>query len=296
MDTQRRAATAATTEDESDADLDSIAESIRLAAIDGILRTIHLDGKRECRDFEAYLARLRSRIVREVLQQLRQLNGMKAQVKIVAEYEKPNVVSQTGGALERRRRAAKRRKYEKTEADPTVATIGLTTKLTPITSRVDVRPTVERLLAELRERHINAIQLGSGFMLRAIVSADLCVAKHTPLDGSSYIPLPDFLERKHCIINVKNKDRRCFGYALLAARLCVEHTKHPQRSAQYDPYFEQYGLDNISYPMKIEDLEAFEQETNIAVNVFTFFDDEGKGRKPLYTSRIDDPQNAVLGT
>ena len=167
-----------------------------------------VDRKRTCSDFEAYLTRLRSRVIREVHQQLRQLNSIKVQVKIVAEYQKPPVVQQSGGALERARRAAKRRKHEEKEKDKNVATIGLTTKLTPITDRANVRPTIERLLAELRERHINAIQLGSGFMLRAILSADLSISKHTPLAGGSYIPLPDLLQRKHCVVNVQNKDNR----------------------------------------------------------------------------------------
>ena len=175
-------------------------------------------------------------------------------MKIVAEYEKPPVVQQSGGALERARRAAKRRKYEEKEKDKNVATIGLTTKLTPITDRTNVRPTIERLLAELRERHINAIQLGSGFILRAIVSADLNISKHTPLAGGSYIPLPDFLERKHCIVNVQNKDNRCFGYALLAALLRVEHGSIPKEQRHTIRYFAQYGLDSLNYPVKIDDL------------------------------------------
>jgi hypothetical protein len=278
---------------DSDEDLDSIVESVRSAAIDGILRTIHLDGTRECHDFEAYLVRLRSRVVREANQQLRQLNGIKLQVKIVAEYTKPPVVQQAGGALERARRAAIRRKYEETEKDKNVATIGLSTKLTPLTNINDVRPIVERLLGELRQRHIDSIQNGSGFILHAIISADLNIAKHTPLDGRSFIPLPDFLERKHCIINVKNKDNRCFGYALLAALHSPAHGQHPGRAALYNRYFAQYGLDNIEYPVKLEDLEAIERQIDIPFNVYTFFDDEGKGRKPLFTSRVGDPQNAI---
>ena len=203
---------------------------------------------------------------------------MKVQIKLVGEYEKPSLVEQTGGALERSRKAAQRRKYERNEDDKNVATIGLTTKLTPITHRSDVRRTVERLLAELRERHVNSIQNGSGFVLRAIVSADISIAKHTPLDGSSYLPLPDFLARKRCIVNIQNKDNRCFGYAILAASVRLHTANHAYRAAPYDKYFEQYGLDKVNYPVKIEDLEAIERQLNIPFNVFTFFDDEGKGR------------------
>jgi hypothetical protein len=164
-----------------DDDVAQIAELIRISAVDGLLHSVHLDGQRECRDFEAYLQRLQVRVVREVSRQLRELQGVKVQMKVVAEYEKPPAVQQTGGAMERARRAAKRRKYEEKEKDRNVATITLTTRLTPITSAVNVRPTVQRMLAELRERHINTIQLGSGFVMRSIVSVALNFSKRNRL-------------------------------------------------------------------------------------------------------------------
>ena len=262
-----------------------------LQSFHGLLRSVRLDEHRPCCDFEAYLERVRVRIIKEITQQLHELHSAKVQLKIVAEYEKPPIVQQTGGALERARRMAKRRRYEQKEKDVQVATIGLATKFTPIIDATNIRPTVQRLLAELRQRHINSIQLGSGFTLRTIVSADLLVGRYTPLAGSSYIGLPDFLARKKCIVNVQNNDHRCFGYAVLAALLHCG--KHSERPGQYDPYFQQYGLHRIDYPVKIDDLEEVESHINISFNVFTFFDDEGKGRKPVYTSRIGDPQSAI---
>ena len=266
-------------------------ESVRTSAIGGILQSVRMDGRRNCRDFEAYLQRLRVRLIREVNTQMRQLHGMKIQLKIVAEYEKPEIVPQTGGALERARKMAKRRKYEKHERDKKIATIGLTSKLTVIHGIADVHQVIERTLADLRQRHIDAIQLGSGFIMRAIVSTDLLIGKHTPLAGTSSIPLPEFLARKHCIVNVQNNDQRCFGYAILASQLRVE--TNPERPTQYDQFFTVYGLDTVQYPVQIKDLEAVERQIGIPFNVYTFFDDEGKGRKPLYTSKTGDPQNAV---
>jgi hypothetical protein len=272
-------------------DDEELMESVRTSAIGGILQSVRMDGRRDCDDFEAYLQRLRVRLIREVNTQMRQLHGMKIQLKIVAEYEKPNIVPQTGGALERARRMAKRRKYEQHERDKKIATIGLTSKLTVIHGVADVHRVIERTLADLRQRHIDAIQLGSGFIMRAIVSTDLLIGRHTPLAGNGVIPLPEFLARKRCIINVQNNDQRCFGYAILASQLRVEI--HPERAVQYDQFFTLYGLDAVQYPVQIEDLEAVERQIGIPFNVYTYFDDQGKGRKPMYTSKTGDPQNAV---
>lgn len=37
-----------------------------------------------------------------------------------------------------------------------------------------------------------------------------------PLVGSSYLSLPKFIESKKAIINVKNKDNKCFMYSILS--------------------------------------------------------------------------------
>jgi hypothetical protein len=189
---------------------------------------------------------------------------------------KPKIVQQTGDALLRAHRVQKRHKYEKNEKNKEIAMIGLQTKVTPITHQKDVRPTVERLLTELNERHVNAIQVGSGFVLCGILSVDLNVAARTPLDARSYIPLPDFLQRKRCIVNVKNDDNRYFGYALLAPLHPEHYHKHSGRAGKCDGYFAQYGLDSINYPVKIEDLESLERQVHIPFNVFAFLDDEGE--------------------
>ena len=48
--------------------------------------------------------------------------------------------------------------------------------------------------------------------------------------------------------------------------------------------FKQYGLDAIQYPVAIEDIPAIEDKLGVAINVFSFFDDKGEGRHPLYVS------------
>jgi hypothetical protein len=42
------------------------------------------------------------------------------------------------------------------------------------------------------------------------------MVRYRPLRGSSYIPLPIKLRTKRAIINVKNKDNKCFMWSVLA--------------------------------------------------------------------------------
>jgi hypothetical protein len=43
------------------------------------------------------------------------------------------------------------------------------------------------------------------------------MARYRPLKGSSYIPLPIRLRSKYTIINVTNKDNKCFMWSIMAA-------------------------------------------------------------------------------
>jgi hypothetical protein len=280
-------------------DVEDAAESIRVASLGALLHAITLDTYRQCNDFEAYLRRLQTRVVREVNRQLKERGGgIKVMLEIDAEYVKPQLVKQEGGALERARRAEKRRQYEKYETDENVATVGLITKLRPITHVNQIVPVVRQMLEDIRIRHITKMQNGSGFVIRAIVKTVLKVAEHMPLAGRSYLPLPAFLNNKThgTFVNVLNQDLRCFGYAILASIKAIPASERPERTHHYtEEDFRLYHLRDVDvhYPVLIGDLERIEREIDIPINVFTFFDDEGKARKPIYTSKLADPQTAT---
>ena len=74
---------------------------------------------------------------------------------------------------------------------------------------------------ELRE-NISKFELtGSGFVVRNLVSLTANVWQLTPLRGSTYHPLPEWVTATKGVLNIHNKDTRCFPYAVLAA---LHHT------------------------------------------------------------------------
>ena len=81
----------------------------------------------------------------------------------------------------------------------------------------------ERLI----QNNANFIREKSGLVLADIVSLQTRIVKCNPFAGESYKELPSFLKNKHAIVNVRNADDRCFGYAMLAAILNIQ--KHPER-------------------------------------------------------------------
>jgi len=54
------------------------------------------------------------------------------------------------------------------------------------------------------------IARGSGFTIDRILEFTIIITKYRPLHGRSYIPSPKRLQNKHCVVNVRNKDEKCF--------------------------------------------------------------------------------------
>jgi len=58
---------------------------------------------------------------------------------------------------------------------------------------------------------------GSGFIIERVNNFVICITKFRPLHCSSYIPTPKHIADKHCTINVKNRDQKCFVWSVLAS-------------------------------------------------------------------------------
>ena len=75
-------------------------------------------------------------------------------------------------------------------------------------------------------------------------------------DGS-YKDSPKWLKNKKATINPKNKDDRCFQYALTVA-LNYEKTKNdPQRKSKIKPFIDQYNWKEIDFPSHGKDWKKF---------------------------------------
>ena len=144
------------------------------------------------------------------------------------------------------------------------------------------------VVTDILARNSNFIQERSGLIVHQVVCGTLHIAKHNPLAGSAYAPLPPFIRNKNSVINVHNTDNRCFGYAILSAIYPVEHGQHPDRPSKYDRYFEEQDLDQIQYPVEPHQVPHIEDLIQINVNLYTF-SHEGRKRRPYYISKKQFP-------
>ena len=82
---------------------------------------------------------------------------------------------------------------------------------------------------------------------------------------------------------MQNSDERCFGYAVLSA--LETDPIRPNRVRNYNLLFGRYHLDTIHYPVSIADIPPIEDILHVNINIYGFYDDEGKSRYPLYVSK-----------
>ena len=82
--------------------------------------------------------------------------------------------------------------------------------------------------------------------------------------------------------------------ALLSRKTSISG-KNNQRPALYtDEMFERNNLHDLPYPIKPSDVSIYEDILQININLFSFFDGEGKARYPMFISRRNYAWWAIL--
>lgn len=70
------------------------------------------------------------------------------------------------------------------------------------------------------------------------------------------------------------------------------HLERPNIST--DEMFENYNLTNLPYPINPNDVHLYEDQHRLTINVFSFYDDEGKVLDPLENSQKNQNLTANL--
>ena len=102
--------------------------------------------------------------------------------------------------------------------DPSIVTIPpavLVTEQFEVYADTDI----EDLLREASKQLQNYIETyegtGSGWIISNLVALDTTAWQLDPLRASTYHPLSAWIRNAKCVVNVRNKDDKCFTYAVL---------------------------------------------------------------------------------
>ncbi|KAH9640122.1 hypothetical protein HF086_016053 [Spodoptera exigua] len=121
----------------------------------------------------------------------------------------------------------------------------------------------------------------SGWTLEKIEFLEINVNKYIPMRGNSFIPLPDWIQRKHACVNVKNNDNACFFWAVVSALYPVD--SNSDRPTSYPCYKTVFKTTGIDLPVSVQGIKRFEVLNKINVNVYGI--EKNKRIIPMYISK-----------
>ena len=100
--------------------------------------------------------------------------------------------------------------------------------------KTDVKVILSQMLKEIMLNLAIYQKNGSGWYFKEVISFEIHTVVYKPMKGSSYIPLSEFIKRKNAIINIKNKDDKCFLWSIL--RYLHPKQSHEERGSDLREY------------------------------------------------------------
>ena len=111
---------------------------------------------------------------------------------------------------------------------------------------------------------------GSGWYFKEVEKLEIHTVEFNPAKGSSYIPLPGWISNKKAIVNIQNKDDKCFLWCILRYLYPKERDEH--RLKDLEKYEFSLNTKGITFPMELKDITKFEKLNPDlpGINVFSY--------------------------
>jgi len=135
----------------------------------------------------------------------------------------------------------------------------------------DLRDWYERCIFEPTLAALEEFQeRDSGWALSRIHNLLVNINKYNPMRAGCNIKLPREIMLKRAVINVKSNDNACFAWAVVAALYPAEW--NVDRESSYPHYTTVLNLQDIEFPMTLNQIKKFELLNGISINVYTMED------------------------
>ena len=148
---------------------------------------------------------------------------------------------------------------------------------------------VKKLIKFFYTGVINHIELytakGSAWFFKEVDKLEIHTVEYNPTKGSSYIDLPKWIKDKGAIINLKNKDDRCFLWCIL--RYLHPRDRDKERIKDLEKYEFSLNTKGINFPMALKDISKFEKLNPELPGINVFSVDDKKDIYPLREAKRD---------
>ena len=126
---------------------------------------------------------------------------------------------------------------------------------------------------------------GSGWYFKEVEKLEIHTIGFNPTKGSSYIVLPKRISNKKAIVNLQNKDEKCFLWCVL--RYLYPKESHEERVKDLEKYEYSLNIKGINFPMKLKDITKFEKLNQDLPGINVFSQDDKMNIYPLRMARKD---------
>ena len=129
------------------------------------------------------------------------------------------------------------------------------------------RSDLGQIVSSMKFQFENPSLLNSRFRCDEVLFLDINFHQLNLTGGSSYLPLPDWIEKKKAIINPHNNDEECFKWAVITASELPNVKSHPERMSNLTKFSNNYDWSGLKFPVSIKDIGVFETNNNFSVNM-----------------------------
>ena len=113
----------------------------------------------------------------------------------------------------------------------------------------------------------NPALLNSRFRFDDILFLDINFHRLNLTRGSSYLPLPDWIEKKKAIVNSQNNDEECFKWAVITGLEFPNIKSHPERISNLTKFSNNYDWSSLEFPVLTKDIGLFKINNDVLINV-----------------------------
>ena len=140
----------------------------------------------------------------------------------------------------------------------------------------DFEQLVNEIINHMKEQIENPAVMDSRYIFDEVLYLNVNFHRLSCNSGSSYVPLPDFIQRKKAVINSQNEDNE---WAVIASLHNPDIKNNPQRISNLKKFENCYDWSGLSFPTSLKKIKNIEVNNGISVNVL------GYERKDIYTLR-----------
>ena len=147
----------------------------------------------------------------------------------------------------------------------------------------ELQEALKNMRNDIGARILDMALYQSGLMVVKVKEIHMMYNKYNPTRAGKYINLPKWISLKKACINIKNKDEKCFKYAIQCGYHKIYEKSHSEKFYHYKKIEDGLCFDGINFPANNNDIDKFEElNHNVSVNVFEVDDEQEQiviGRK-----------------